>query len=270
MNAQRPDLSVILPCYRAAALARRSVDDLTTTLEDSGLAWEVLVVDDGGNDFRADDWRDDPRVRLLQLGKNRGKGAAVRTGMLAAKGQARVFTDVDLPFGIDLIPVMSAYLRDGGFHLVIGDRSLPGSSYHQATSWARRIASSVFTEFVGRIVTGGFFDTQCGLKAVRGDVADVLFPLLRVDRFAFDVELVYVALKHRLDIKRIPVQLVHNETSSVRLLRDSARGAIDVCRIKANQVRGLYDSSVLDDIVRRDFDSLRSASGNERAAVGRP
>jgi dolichyl-phosphate beta-glucosyltransferase len=231
-------------------------------LEESGLSWEVLLVDDGGNDFRADEWRDNARVRLLQHGKNRGKGAAVRTGMLEATGQARVFTDVDLPFGMDLLPVMSAFLRDGGFHLVIGDRSLPGSSYHQATSWSRRIASALFTEFVGRIATGGFFDTQCGLKAVRGDVADALFPLLRVDRFAFDVELVYVALKHRLDIKRIPVQLLHNETSSVRLLRDATRGALDVTRIKALQLRGAYDSPRLDAIVRNDFESVASNARN--------
>jgi glycosyltransferase involved in cell wall biosynthesis len=231
-------------------------------LDESGLSWEVLVVDDGGNDFRADEWRDNARVRLLRHGKNRGKGAAVRTGMLEAKGQARVFTDVDLPFGMDLLPVMSAFLRDGGFHVVIGDRSLPGSSYHHATSWSRRIASALFTEFVGRIVTGGFFDTQCGLKAVRGDVADALFPLLRVDRFAFDVELLYVALKHRLDIKRIPVQLLHNETSSVRLMRDAARGLLDVTRIKALQLRGAYDSPQLDAIVRNDFESVASNARN--------
>jgi len=231
-------------------------------LDESGLSWEVLVVDDGGNDFRADEWRHSARVRLLRHGKNRGKGAAVRTGMLEAKGQARVFTDVDLPFGMDLLPVMSAFLRGGGFHVVIGDRSLPGSSYHQATSWSRRIASALFTEFVGRIVTGGFFDTQCGLKAVRGDVADALFPLLRVDRFAFDVELLYVALKHRLDIKRIPVRLLHNEASSVRLLRDATRGALDVTRIKALQLRGAYDSPQLDAIVRNDFESVASNARN--------
>jgi hypothetical protein len=113
-------------------------------------------------------------------------------------------------------------------------------------------------------VTGGFFDTQCGLKGLRGDVADALFPILRVDRFAFDVELVYVALKHRLDIKRIPVRLVHNETSSVRLLRDATRGAVDVFRIKASQLGGRYDAPALDDIVR----GLRSGA-RRRARTSR-
>ena len=227
-------------------------------LDESGLAWEVIVVDDGGGDFDPREWRGSPNVRLLTHSVNRGKGAAVRTGMLAARGQARIFTDVDLPFGTELLPVMQAYLRDGGFHLVIGDRTLPESSYHQSIAVTRRMASALFTGFVGRIVTGGFFDTQCGLKGLRGDVADALFPILRLDRFAFDVELVYVALKHRLDIKRIPVQLLHNETSSVRLIRDSARGAVDVGRIKANQLRGHYRSQALEQIVRRDFEAARA------------
>ena len=260
MNTPRPELSVILPCYRAAHLARRSVDELSVVLEESGFSWEVIVVDDGGGDFDPREWRDAANVRLLSHSVNRGKGAAVRTGMLAARGQARIFTDVDLPFGTDLIAVMSAYLREGGFHLVIGDRSLPGSSYHLSTALPRRLASALFTGFVGRIVTGGFFDTQCGLKGLRGDVADALFPILQLDRFAFDVELVYVALKHRLDIKRIPVQLVHNETSSVRLVRDSARGVVDVGRIKANQLRGRYRSSALERIVRHDFETARTAA----------
>ncbi len=270
MTKPAPDFSVILPCYQAALLARRSVEELSANLEDAGFTWEIIVVDDGGNDFGPNEWKNQPRVRLLRHGQNRGKGAAVRTGMLAATGQVRVFTDVDLPFGTDLFPVMHAYLRDGGFHVVIGDRSLPESAYHQSTPWMRRAASALFTEFVGRIVTGGFFDTQCGLKGVRGDVADALFPILRVDRFAFDVELVYVALKHRLDIKRIPVRLVHNETSSVRLARDATRGAVDVLRIKANQLRGRYDSPTLDEIVRRDFEAIRGASNVERIAIGRP
>lgn len=245
------------------------MDELTAVLDELGRPWEVIVVDDGGQDFQVSEWRADSRVRLVQHPVNRGKGAAVRTGMLAATGHVRVFTDIDLPFGTDLIPVMHSYLSDGGFHVVVGDRTLPGSAYHHATAWPRRAASALFTSFVGRIVTGGFFDTQCGLKGLRGDVADALFPLLRVDRFAFDVELVYVALKHRLDIKRVPVQLLHNETSSVRLLRDATQGAIDVWRIKANQLRGAYDSAALEAIVRNDFETARAASARTAFATGR-
>jgi dolichyl-phosphate beta-glucosyltransferase len=261
------DVSVVVPCYRAAELATRSVTVLTAALDRCDLDWEIIVVDDGGGDFLPSEWQQLDRVRLVQLPVNRGKGAAVREGMLLARGNIRIFTDVDLPFGSDFVPVMVSYLRSG-FHLVLGDRNLPGSSYHGATGWPRRIASAAFTAVVGTIVTGGFFDTQCGLKAIRGDVADALFPILRLDRFAFDVELVYVALKHGLDIKRIPVHLLHNETSSVRLLRDSARGAMDILSIKASQLRGLYRSPALDSIVRHDFEAVRvrAATANATAA----
>lgn len=263
-------LSVVLPCYRAAPLARRSVARLHATLRPQNVPWEVVVVDDGGGDFTPDEWDDDPHVTLIRLPRNRGKGAAVRTGMLAARGRTRIFTDVDLPFGAALFPVIDRYLHERGFHVVIGDRTLPGSEYRQRLSPARRAASSVFTAFVGTIVTGGFFDTQCGLKGVRGDVADALFPLLRIDRFAFDVELVYVSLKHRLDIKRLPVRLEQNDSSSVRLLRDSAQGLLDVFRIKAHQVGGSYASRDLEAIAERDIAAVQDAAHAVRHAVVGP
>jgi dolichyl-phosphate beta-glucosyltransferase len=160
--------------------------------------------------------------------------------MLEAKGLVRVFTDVDVPFGTDGIRAAEHYIRTRGFHLVVGDRTLPDSEYLEATSPVRRLASRIFTVFVGRLVTGGFFDTQCGLKGFRGDVAERLFNVSRVDRFAFDVELIYLALKHKLDIKRIAVRLERNEESSVRVMRDAPRMLIDVTRVLWHQYRGGY------------------------------
>jgi hypothetical protein len=107
------------------------------------------------------------------------------------------------------------------------------------------------------MVTGGFFDTQCGLKGIRGDVADALCRSLHIDRFAFDVELIYVALKHGLDIKRIPVRLEQNETSSVRLFQDSLQGIADVLRIKARQLRGAYRVPALEAISRAELEALQ-------------
>lgn len=264
-----PDLSVVLPSYRAADLALRSVDRIRETLERERLAWEIIVVDDGGGDFGAHAFEGDPDVRLLRLPRNVGKGAAVSAGMREARGRVRIFTDADLPYDPGLMPVMVAYILDRGFHLVIGDRTLRGSSYQLELSLTRRALSGVFSAFVGRIVTGGFFDTQCGLKAIRGDVADVLFRLIRIRRFAFDVELVYLALKYGADIKRVPVRLERNDTSSVRVWRDSLRGAFDVLRIKYNQVAGRYRSPELAAIVAADFDSARGEGGFPSGAKSR-
>jgi len=260
-----PDVSIVLPCYRAARLASESVQRMQAFMETTGLDWELIVVDDGGGDFPAGDATVDGIASLIRLERNQGKGAAVGAGMAAARGRVRVYTDVDLPYDLSLIPVIVSLVLERRFHLVIGDRTLPDSRYRAELSLGRRLASGVFTQIVGTLVTGGFFDTQCGLKGMRGDVADELFRLRRIDRFAFDVELVYLALHHRLDIKRIPVQLRANETSSVRLFRDSARGMSDVLSIKYHQLRGRYASPMLASMVRQEFGDLERASRVESA-----
>lgn len=257
----KPEISVILPCYDAAAVAGRSVEVLAGYLPSVARSWEVLVVDDGRNDFGAAPIPDMPGVRLLRHARNRGKGAAVRTGMLEARGHVRVFTDVDMPYDRELIPLMGDYIVARGFHLVIGDRTLPGSRYTEATSPTRRALSALASGVIGAVVTGGFFDTQCGIKAIRGDVADALFPLVRIDRFAFEVEVIYLALKHGLDIKRLPVRLRRNEGSSVRPLRDALGSARDVLGIKLRQMGHRYRSKALEEIVARELESARRFRG---------
>jgi dolichyl-phosphate beta-glucosyltransferase len=245
-------ISVVLPCYRAADLARRSADRLAEFLGETFGSYEVVVVDDGGGDFDPG-WPEDGPVRLIRLPANRGKGAAVRAGMLASHGRLRVFTDVDLPYDLEPIVAAARFIEQRGFHLAIGDRTLPGSEYALNVGWRRRLASAVFSKLVGVFVTGGFFDTQCGFKAFRGDVARELFGLARIDRFAFDVELLYLALLHRTDIKRVAVRLRRNETSAVRLLRDSLRMLLDVARIRIFAWRGAYRCPALAAIVAADF-----------------
>ena len=254
------EVSVVLPCFRSARLAVASVHRLDAFFRHSGMTSEIIVVDDGGGDFAPDPWDASLNARLLRLPRNRGKGAAVATGMQSATGAVRVYTDVDLPYDLELIPVIVSFVRDHGFHLVIGDRTLPDSVYLSDISIQRRVASELFSQFVGRLVTGGFFDTQCGLKGMRGDIAEEVFRLQRLERFSFDVELVYLALKHRLDIKRIPVQLRNNETSTVRILRDASQAVLDVFRIKWHQMHGNYRSDVLENTVRSDYQRVFDSS----------
>jgi dolichyl-phosphate beta-glucosyltransferase len=261
-----PTVSIVLPCYRAGPEALKSVAELRQHFETASIDWEVLIVDDGGLDLQTSAVSDDTRVRLIQFPKNLGKGAAVKAGMLAARGQVRIFTDVDLPYGVAPIFPILEYILERGFHVVIGDRTLPDSQYAKQMPLGRRMASSIFSSFAGRIVTGGFFDTQCGLKGFRGDVAETLFPLLHLTRFTFDVELIYLCLRHKLDIKRIPVQLQRNSSSSVRLWRDSIQGVLDVCRIRYHQVTGRYYSEPLAHIVSKDF-AIATEAGTHLAGA---
>lgn len=247
---------MVLPCYRAGRLAVESVCRLRADLADFGDELEVIVVDDGGGDVAAADV-EAAGARLIALPHNLGKGAAVRAGMLASRGQTRVFTDVDVPYGTDPIRAAEYHVRVRGFHVAIGDRTLPESLYIEAQSPLRKLSSGLFTFLIGRVVTGGFFDTQCGLKGFRADVAEHLFRAATVDRFAFDVEVVYLALKYKLDVKRVPVRLERNDESSVRVWRDAPRMLYDVVRVIANQYGGRYRDCGLLELVARDDRSAR-------------
>lgn len=255
----QPAVSIILPCYRAATTAGRTVAELIRFFESYRHSFEIIVVDDGGGDFAGGSIPDDPRVKLLRLPVNTGKGGAIAAGMLEARGRARVFTDIDVPYGPAAIAVAAEYVLERQFHMVIGDRTMRASSYSHAST-QRHLASGVFAKLVGILVTGGFFDTQCGLKAFRGDVADAVFRLVRLKGYAFDVEVVYLALRYHADIKRMPVHLFSNERSSIKVGHDSVRMLLDVLRIKLFQLRGYYDDTALARIVSEDFERVSAAA----------
>lgn len=252
----RVALSVVLPCYKAATLARASVMRLTHALAGRIPSYEIIVVDDGIGDceplLRSLPTGPGGQVHVITLPQNRGKGGAVAAGMKVATGHVRVFTDIDIPYGTTPIMLVESLIRSRGFHMVIGDRTFPQSRYETELSLGRRMASALFSKVTATLVTGGFFDTQCGMKGFRGDVAEELFGLQSVERFAFDVELIYLALTYGLEIKRIPVMLESNTTSSVRLGRDSLQTLIDVTRIKVNQLKGSYESTALMGLVARE------------------
>ena len=252
-----PDLTVVLPAYNAESEIAATVDMLLGYLDEQRLDAEIIVVDDGSNDGTSDAVPAESRVQLVRLPRNRGKGAAVRAGMQVARGSVRIYTDADLPYGTGpLIPAMR-FISERGFHAVVGDRTLPGSRY-QHEGLLRRSVSEVASFTFRTLVTGGIYDTQCGFKAFRGDVADELFRIARIDGFASDVELIYLLLKHRLDIKRIPVRLRYNAGSSVRVIRDSARAGADVLRMRVNWARGAYQSALLREILASESRALEA------------
>jgi dolichyl-phosphate beta-glucosyltransferase len=251
MQIQTPDelmdLSVIMPTYNAKALAHRSVDALHQFLGDTGLRFEILLVDDGSRmDQRPDESMLPVSGRLIQVDPNRGKGYAVRAGLMSATGRCRVFTDVDLPYGLPSILTCYEAVIDRGADFVYGDRSLPASSHHSPPSPGRRLSSIAFRLAVLAIAGLPPTDTQCGLKGLRGDVADALAPLLQTDHFAFDVEIFRCARDSGLVMQPIPVHLVNGDASTVRLLRDSMTMFRDLVAIRGRAIRGHYRSHELD------------------------
>jgi len=247
------DLSVVLPCYKGGRYVPDTLRRLGRDLAGAGVSWEIIIVDDGGHDVQLPMDVRWPNVAVIQFPVNQGEGAAVREGMLAAKGHVRAYTDVDLPFGSE--PVLSAYtyIKERGFHAVVGDRTLCGSTYARALTLKRRLLSTAFSSFVGHLMTPGYFDTQCGFKALRGDVAQAIYSLSRVDRFAQDVELVYLLLYYRLDVKRIPVRMEAMNPSTLRIARDSSRMLWDLAAIRTRRATGRYGHRWLETLLSSEY-----------------
>lgn len=234
-------LSIILPSYKASSALKNQLPDFIQFLESKKIEYEIIVVDDGSDD---DEKTKEVALSLnctfLTNGKNMGKGAAVRNGMLHAKGKFRIFTDADIPFEYDAMEEFLHYLKNKEFDLVIGDRTLPESNYFDNISKSRKMGSAVFSFIVGRFITTGMFDTQCGIKGFSAKVADDIFSVSKINSFAFDVEVIYIALKRNYDIKRLPVKLRNSEDSSVSLLKHSIGMVVDIMKIKWNHLRGKY------------------------------
>lgn len=263
-----PSLSLVMPAFNSAPYLATNVERVLAFFDTTGIAGEVVVADDGSTDGTADSVPASDRVQVLRL-PHRGKGAAVRAGMAATRGDICAFTDADLPYGTEALPLAISYIRDRRFHAVIGDRTLPGSAYEH--TGALRTAVSELASFMFRtLVTGGIYDTQCGFKLFRGDVGREVLRLTRIDGFAIDVEIIYLLLKYRLDVKRIPVQLERNAPSSVRVVRDSLGAVRDIAAIRSNWAMGRYRTALLHDLLQAELRRDVDEAAGHRPPVARP
>ena len=250
-----PELSLVLPVFNAAGFVEQTLAEADEFLSRGALSWEIVAVEDGSTDATAERLAASraKNLTIVSLPRNLGKFGALKAGMRASRGTCRLFTDADLPFDLDAVPYIARLVNERGFHVVTGDRTLAGSDYRPHVSRQRDTASLAFSFFVRMLVTGGLFDTQCGLKAFRGDVADALFPLLRENGFAGDVELLYVALKYNLEIKRVPVRLRRSGPSTVRLGLDSLRMLGRIVSLRRAWVAGRYRSPALERIAGQAY-----------------
>jgi dolichyl-phosphate beta-glucosyltransferase len=250
------DLSFIVPVFNGALFIKTSavkLDDYLSRCQ--GLTYEIIFVDDGSSDGTAQALQElhIPHCRVIRLEVNQGKFAAIICGMSSASGTCRIFTDADLPYDLDAIPYLINLVTERRLHIVIGDRTLVDSEYNQRLPPLRAVVTSLFTVFVRVLVVSGLSDTQCGLKAFRGDVATHLFPLLQDRGFSGDVELLYIALKYNLEIKRIPVRLRRAGPSTVSVFRDGLQMLYRIAGLRKAWRRGKYHSEALMDISRQCY-----------------
>jgi dolichyl-phosphate beta-glucosyltransferase len=232
-------LSVVVPVYNEA----RRLPILFEVLEGeaerqarlAGLDLvEVVVVDDGSTDEtpRLLEAREahDAQLRLIRFDRNRGKGAAVRAGVLSVESEFALVTDVDLSTPVSELTPLAAALFEGN-DLAIGSRSLPASRVLVHQPAHRELMGKTFNLLL-RLLTGlPFHDTQCGFKLFRLPETRALFELQRVDGFAFDAELCVTASRLGLRVAEVPVAWIDNRATKVKLLRSSSRMALDLLRI---------------------------------------
>ena len=240
----RPELSVVIPAYNESARLPGTLRSIAAWLETRAEPVEIIVVDDGSTDDTGAVVREferrDRRFRLIRLARNRGKGNAVRVGVVNAAGRRVLFNDADGATPIEEISRLERAL-DEGADIAIGSRAIKSKATHVKTTWFRRAAGRLFHQLVRTLTVHGIVDTQCGFKLFEADVAQDLFSRMLMDGFSFDVELLMMAQRRKYRIAEIPVNWTHQEGSRISVVRDGLRMAADLFKIRANAIRGLYD-----------------------------
>jgi dolichyl-phosphate beta-glucosyltransferase len=249
-----PKISIVIPAYNEAARIGPSIEKIIDYLNESYEASELIVVDDGSADDTAAIAENalakagKVAARVVRYEQNRGKGYAVRLGLLHAQAPIALFSDTDLSTPITETPKLVDPIRSGEFDLTFGSRALNRRLIGVHQPWRREQGGRVFNLIV-RLATGlPFWDTQCGFKAFRMSVCRPLIEAAQIDRFGFDVELIYLGQLAQLRLSEIPVRWDHISggplDDSGNYSRDSLRMINEVRRIRASASAGEYSEAI--------------------------
>jgi dolichyl-phosphate beta-glucosyltransferase len=250
MTAERSGrihLSVVMPAYNEQARIGDSLPAVIAYLEGGGIEGEVVVVDDGSADATARvaaDLLRGHRGRVLSNDENRGKGYSVRRGVLAAAGRWVLLTDADLSTPIEEHAKLATASRDDDLDVAIGSRAVAGSRVEVRQHPARQLMGKTFNVLIRRMTGLPFRDTQCGFKLLDRERTRPLFERMAIDRFAFDVELLYLCMRFGLRVREVPVVWRNAPGSKVSMVADPLNMLWDVGRVRWRFRRGLYNPEV--------------------------
>lgn len=228
-------ISLIIPMYNESSIVSDAVMTFSGYLSKTFEDWELIFVDDGSTDGCGDAvlsyGKADDRVKLVRYTENQGKGYAVRTGMLAASGDIRIFTDCDNAYGTDVIEAAVKAFESTGADVLVGSRNLHKDGYEGYT-FIRKLASKMYIKVIS--VAAGFrlSDSQCGFKGFTSSAAESIFKYCTVNRWAFDLEAIMIANKYNYKITEIPVKIINHRESKIHVLSDSFKMLGDVARLK--------------------------------------
>ena len=243
MRQGRGRLSIVVPAYNEAGRIAETVETLCARVPAMAADCEIRVVDDGSEDGTAAlveaIARRDPRV-VLQREPHRGKGSAVKAGMLAATGDLRFMCDADLSMPVHELPRFLE-LVPSRCDIAIGSREGLGARRVGEPSY-RHVLGRVFNNAVKAALLPGVDDTQCGFKLFTADAIEQVFPRTTIDGWAFDVEVLYIARRRNLRIAEVPIEWHYRDLSRVSAIRDPLVMLRDILAIRRNGARGVYDT----------------------------
>jgi len=234
-SESNPELSIVIPCYNEEQRLPRTIEQIERYLAGKGLSHEVILVDDGSSDGTRtimDAAAERNRsVRVEALPHNRGKGRALAEGVAAARGAEILVTDADLSTPIEELDRLSAELRKGA-GVAIASRALPGSRVEVSQPIYRVLMGKAFNLLVQAVLLPGIWDTQCGFKLFRADVAHEVFAELTTDGFGYDPEVLYRAKKRGVRIAEVPVVWRNSAPTTVSPIKSSLDMFRHVLRIR--------------------------------------
>jgi dolichyl-phosphate beta-glucosyltransferase len=231
----RPRLSIVVPSYNEEQRLPRTIEAIERYLEGKQLRYELILVDDGSIDGtrmimeRAAERN--PSVRVEALPRNRGKGRAIATGVEASRGSEILATDADLSTPIEELEKLQAAL-DNGAGVAIGSRSVKGSRVEVSQPIYRVLMGKTFNLIVQALLLPGIWDTQCGFKLFRADVAHAAFKGLQSERFGYDPEVLYRAKKQGVKIAEVPVVWRNSAPTKVSAISSSLDMLKDVLKVR--------------------------------------
>lgn len=241
----QPRLSIVVPAYNEHERLGPTIHSYLAYCRDRRLEVELIVVDDGSLDATSAVVEslsaEYPELRLIRLAENRGKGYAVRTGVVNARGRLVLFADADAATPMSELERLESAIRAGA-DVAIGSRELAGPGVQVQARLYRRVIGRVFHFLVETLTVRTIKDTQCGFKLFRGPVAHDLFSRMRMNGFSFDVELLMMAQRRGYQIVEVPVNWVHQPGSKVNLAVDSMRMARDLFVIRGRYLSGEYST----------------------------
>jgi dolichyl-phosphate beta-glucosyltransferase len=238
-------LSVVIPAYNEERRITKTLVEIDSYLKKQPNDYEIIVVNDGSKDLTAETVKRMSSIianlKLIDNKINQGKGAVVRQGMLEGKGEYRLFTDADNSTSIEQIEKMWPEFEKG-YDIVIGSRDVKGAVLDPPQPFLRQMILGEGFKFLRKILVGlwEIQDTQCGFKCFKKEVVEKVFPKCKINRFAFDPEILVIAKKMGYKIKEIPVYWKNDPESKVKP-KWIVNMAIDLLKIRFNLIKGIYE-----------------------------